>query len=225
MKSIVAKKTASVLVKMNIQNGGKRGGGSSIFKEWFFKEPSGLSQQLQHRQQQKMTSRRFNTDTYCITILNIDIIYKATRSLIIAFRPKLDKTEGDCSTLWNPAVQLPWQRVFSVPYSILHFHSFIYIEFIGLKAQVKVKTFKNFTLSTRSFKKLLYRLWIVNIWSGDEHFWFGLVILRVRAKILSGQWIFGLLVMDIWFGSEYLVWYWIFGLDVHIWFGSAYMVW
>jgi hypothetical protein len=47
----------------------------------------------------------------------------------------------------------------------------------------------------------------VNIWSGDEHFWFGLVILRVRAKILSGQWIFGLLVMDIWFGSEYLVWY------------------
>jgi hypothetical protein len=46
MKSIVAKKTASVLVKMNIQNGGRGEEGSSIFKEWFFLEPAGLSQQL-----------------------------------------------------------------------------------------------------------------------------------------------------------------------------------
>jgi hypothetical protein len=63
MKSIVAKKTASVLVKMNIQNGGKRGGGVFNLQRVVFKEPTGLSQQLQHQQQQKMTSR-FDADTY-----------------------------------------------------------------------------------------------------------------------------------------------------------------
>jgi hypothetical protein len=48
---------------MNIQNGEEGGGGIFNLQRVVFKEPTGLSQQLQQHQQQKMTSR-FDADTY-----------------------------------------------------------------------------------------------------------------------------------------------------------------
>ncbi len=63
MKSTVAKKTTSVLVKMNIQNGGRGGRDLQSSKSGFSKNqpPESAVKQLQH--QQKMTSG-FNADTF-----------------------------------------------------------------------------------------------------------------------------------------------------------------
>ncbi len=58
--------------------------------------PESAVKQLQHQQQQKMTSR-FNTDTYN----DIYNIYVYVFCIYIAFRPKLERAQRDDNGLVN----------------------------------------------------------------------------------------------------------------------------